>query len=93
MQRERFEVSFWVRVFDGQRLYEDAMHRAVGGADAMCESDARDQLAPDGVIDLGACLVMILDPGDVSHGVNIEECSVERGADAQQDWVAENSLN
>lgn len=68
-------VTIDVRVFDAAQLWTRAMDHAVT-KDKMSAVEARELLEPDGVIDVGACLIMLLDPGHLT-GCEILQSSSE----------------
>lgn len=61
-------------VHDAEQLYAAALERAV--QEKVGHQDAVSSLRPGGVIDAGACLVMLLDPGALP-GVSINESWVD----------------
>lgn len=63
-----------VTVTDVETLFANAMDHAQV---CMSESDALETLRPDGEIDIGACITMILDPGVSPDGMAIEQSFVE----------------
>jgi hypothetical protein len=71
----RYQVTIDVTVNDAQRLFHNAMHRAVRN-DHMTLDEAKELLNPDGQVDIGACLQMLLDPGSLA-GCNIHHSSAE----------------
>lgn len=70
--RENYEVWVHVRVHDKEALLEAAMKHAKE-VDGLTHDDADSLLCPDGEIDQGACLTMIVDPG------SIPGCEIEQG--------------
>ena len=70
--RENYEVWVHVKVHDKEALLEAAMKHAQE-VDGLPEAEALELLQPDGEIDQGACLTMIVDPG------SIPGCEIEQG--------------
>ena len=58
-----------------ETLYQAALRQAVD-VDGLDEADAKAALCPDGVLDIHACLIELLDPGSLP-GCSIYSSSVE----------------
>lgn len=56
------KCSLYVRVQDGEKLFQAALARAI--KDGMAEEDAREALAPE-EIDVARCVQWLLDPGSI----------------------------
>ena len=72
-----YAVTIDVRVIDIEALYNAALARAL--ADGVEDQEQADEmLKPEGEIDAGACLVMLLDPGTMADvGCEIHNSSAE----------------
>lgn len=68
------EFSLYVRVQDGDKLFQAALARAI--EDGMTEEDAREVLAPEQDIDMARCVQWLLDPGSMP-GVEILDSACE----------------
>jgi hypothetical protein len=73
-----YRVVIDIEVEDPETLYMAAMHHATSW-DGMDRVDAQDLLRPDPeeVCDVGACLIMLLDPGQSPAGTSIIESYTE----------------
>lgn len=67
---DTYTVSIDVEVLDANELFKTAMKHATE-VDSMSEGDARELLAPEGDIDIRACLMMVFDPGVSPDGTSI----------------------
>jgi len=70
--RENYAVWVHVKVHDKEALFEGAMKHAQE-VDGLPGDEALELLKPDGEIDTGACLTMIVDPG------SIPGCEIDQG--------------
>ncbi len=71
----RLQFIMDVRVHDADAFYAKALDIAQEGG--LPEAEAVEMLKPGGEIDLGACLVMIFDPGISPDGSTIEQSTHE----------------
>lgn len=69
-------VSIDVSVFNEDALFVAALRHAIN-TDGVSADDALGLLRPEGVIDVPACLTMLLDPGAMSDGAEINSTQVE----------------
>jgi hypothetical protein len=69
------QVTIYVDVNDQDALFAAAMARAK--EDGLEESDAQENLKPDGEVHIGNCLRMLLDPGVSPPGCSIEDSSCD----------------
>jgi hypothetical protein len=70
-----YTVSILVDVLDKRVLLQSALSRAKD--DGLTSHEARSLLKPGGQIDVGACLVMLFDPGNSPQGCEIMESRCE----------------
>ena len=77
------EFSMWLEVTDRMELYKAARARFL--RDNLGNENEADQvLLPEGDVDVGRCLQMVLDPGDSPDGTKILETSCETSGEWEQ---------
>jgi hypothetical protein len=70
-----------VEVDDEEKLFDQAMKVATTAAVPLTESNARNLLRPEGMIDVRACVQMVLDPGESPPGLSLVESGVYQDMD------------
>jgi hypothetical protein len=67
-----------VEVDDEETLFDNALFVATQAIDgpAFTQEAALDLLRPNGLIDVGACVQMVLDPGESPPGLSLVESSI-----------------
>lgn len=78
MDQQLYTVSIRVEVVDEQALYHEALERAQAGG--LSRQDADEMLIADGIVNVNACLVQVLDPGRSPAGVQIIDSGALRDA-------------
>lgn len=69
-------------IHDSSLLLQAAVERAIAETPGLQASTAEEQLAPDGQVDVRACLEMLLDPG-ILPGCSIHQSWVDLGPESK----------
>lgn len=69
MANKLFRFTMDISVGDAEALYVKALNHANEGGTPLADGEL--MLRPDGVIDIGACLIMLFDPGVSPDGTTI----------------------
>jgi hypothetical protein len=73
---KNYRVHLDLEVYDERALFNTALKHARSTGSS--HTEAMELLMPDGqTIDVSACLIMLLDPGESPSGLTILESSVE----------------